>query len=113
MNFSFLFAYALSNSILGQFGDRMDLKYFVLIGMLVSCISFGGIGLSYLLGIRSIYYFPFLMALNGAGQATGFPGSIAILGNWFGIYLFLIIIKKLKAGVLYSDYMVGAKILVI
>jgi OPA family glycerol-3-phosphate transporter-like MFS transporter len=84
MNSIFLFFYSFSNIILGQFGDRMNLTLFVSLGMFVSCISFGSIGLLSMFEIKNEYIYPFLMALNGMAQATGFPGSMAILSNWYG-----------------------------
>ena len=45
MNSIFLFFYSFGNAVLGQFGDRMNLKYFVTLGMLIACISYGSIGI--------------------------------------------------------------------
>lgn len=45
MNSCFLFAYAFSNATIGHLGDKVNLIYFIAIGMLTALSSFGLIGI--------------------------------------------------------------------
>ena len=64
MDSCFLFSLAISCSILGNLGDKYNLKYFVSYAMLLASFFFSAIGF---LGIyfENIYFYPVLMVLNG------------------------------------------------
>lgn len=83
---TFLFSYSLALILVGPYGDKMDLKVFVLIGMVGAGICFttvGLIGFSQNFEVSS-YFIVLFMMLNGAFQSTVWPGLVTTMGNWFG-----------------------------
>ncbi|KAF2888252.1 hypothetical protein ILUMI_17921, partial [Ignelater luminosus] len=81
---AFLFAYAAAMFASGFIAERVNLRYFLAIGMLMSGVF------SYLLGIAKTYnihnltYFVIVQAIAGVFQTTGWPGVVAVVGNWCG-----------------------------
>lgn len=81
---AFLFSYAGAMFLSGMIAERVDLRYFLSLGMLMSasfCYLFG-IGRTY--NIHSITYYLLVQAGAGVAQTTGWPGTVAIVGKWFG-----------------------------
>ncbi|CAB3233456.1 unnamed protein product [Arctia plantaginis] len=81
---AFLFSYAGAMFVSGMIAERVDLRYFLSIGMLMSaifCYLFG-IGRTY--SIHNISYYLLVQAGAGIAQTTGWPGTVAIVGKWFG-----------------------------
>lgn len=70
--------------ISGFIAERINLRYFLALGMISSgiCSYLFGIAKSY--EIHSIYYFIIVQALGGIFQTTGWPGVVTVVGNWFG-----------------------------
>ncbi|CAD8076255.1 unnamed protein product [Paramecium primaurelia] len=83
INFSFLFCYGFAISILGQFGDRMSLKVFILAGTFTSCLVFTLIGVMIQIEVKHNYVYLILQIINGISQSTAWCGVLAILNNWF------------------------------
>jgi len=82
---AFLFAYAISMLFFtGAIAERMNLRYYLTLGMLSSGLFSFLFGLAKSTGIKSIYYFIVIQALAGAVQATGWPGVVTAVANWFG-----------------------------
>jgi len=82
---SFLFAYAIAMLFFtGAIAERMNLRYYLTLGMLTSGLFSFLFGLAYSTGITTIYYFVAVQALAGAVQATGWPGVVTAVANWFG-----------------------------
>ncbi|XP_019852978.1 PREDICTED: glucose-6-phosphate exchanger SLC37A2-like [Amphimedon queenslandica] len=79
------FAYALFLFGSGIVAERVDLRYFLTVGMIGSAISTGMLGVAYFAKIYHLYYFLIWMAVSGIMQSTGWPGTVAVMGNWFGI----------------------------
>ncbi|CAG9861625.1 unnamed protein product [Phyllotreta striolata] len=81
---SFLFCYAIAMFFSGFIAERVNLRYFLSLGMLLSGIF------SYLFGIAKTYdihnmsYYVAVQALAGIFQTTGWPGVVTIMSNWFG-----------------------------
>ncbi len=68
----------------GFVAERMDLRFFLSMGMMLSgllCVLFG---IAYPLGIHSIWYLIFIQIVTGMVQSTGWPGVVTAMGNWFG-----------------------------
>jgi sugar phosphate permease len=64
----------------------MNLKTFLLIGMVGASISFitvGLIGFSDNFPVSSYFMILFMLS-NGAFQCTVWPGMVTTMGNWFG-----------------------------
>ncbi|EGR32416.1 major facilitator superfamily protein, putative, partial [Ichthyophthirius multifiliis] len=84
MDFCFLFSYAMSLKIGGSLGDRINLIYYLSIGMILSSIF---LSLDSLIGISNFpneALFLIFMSLNGIFQSTAWPGLLSTMGNWFG-----------------------------
>jgi sugar phosphate permease len=74
----YLCAYALGQFLSGFAGDRLGARRLVGLGMLVSgaaCLMFGASSGAWLLGAA--------FALNGLAQATGWPGTVKAMAEWF------------------------------
>ncbi|CAH1642180.1 unnamed protein product [Spodoptera littoralis] len=81
---AFLFSYAGAMFVSGMVAERVDLRYFLSLGMLTSaifCYLFG-IGRTY--NVHNISYYLLVQAGAGIAQTTGWPGTVAIVGKWFG-----------------------------
>merc|ERR1712109_219439 len=70
--------------ISGFVAERMDLRYFLSIGMLFSGIFVFLLGFAKVAGIHKIAYFIGMQVLGGAFQAFGWPGVVTVMANWFG-----------------------------
>ena len=83
MDTCFMVPYALGQLFLGHFGDTMDLKIFIAVGVFPSIICLGIMTLLEFLDKFNLIVFCCLQALNGLGQSTGHTAFVAIIGNWF------------------------------
>ncbi|CAD8088638.1 unnamed protein product [Paramecium primaurelia] len=83
INFAFLFFYGLAISCLGQFGDRMNLRIFILAGTFTTSVIFTIIGVMIQIQEKKNYLYLILQIINGISQSTAWPGLLAILNNWF------------------------------
>ncbi|XP_066991166.1 glucose-6-phosphate exchanger SLC37A2 isoform X2 [Anabrus simplex] len=81
---SFLFAYGAAMFVSGFVAERVNLRYFLALGMIFSGIFsyLFGIGKSY--GIHDLWYYIIVQILGGIVQTTGWPGVVTVIGNWFG-----------------------------
>ena len=80
----FLFSYAIGLYLSGMIGDRVNLRLVLSFGMCMSSIVFFCFGfLSEVFGIYNKYYYGTFYMLNGLLQSTGWPTTVAIMGNWF------------------------------
>lgn len=81
----YLFAYSIGMATIGNLSSKVNLKYFVAIGMLLSAFFYMTFSFTYLL--THTYSYALLvvtMCLNGFFQSTGWPGVMGVVGNWFG-----------------------------
>lgn len=68
----------------GIVAERVNLRYFLAMGMLLSGVF------SYLFGIAKTYdihnlgYYVVVQALAGVFQTSGWPGVVTVMSNWFG-----------------------------
>ncbi|KAJ2943288.1 hypothetical protein O0L34_g12094 [Tuta absoluta] len=81
---AFLFSYAAAMFISGMVAERVDLRYFLTMGMLTSAIFCYLFGIGYTAGIHNISYYLLVQAGAGIAQTTGWPGTVAVVGKWFG-----------------------------
>ncbi|CAK1546550.1 unnamed protein product [Leptosia nina] len=81
---AFLFSYAGAMFVSGMIAERVDLRYFLSLGMLSSAIFCYLFGLAKTFNIHDISYYLVVQAGAGIAQTTGWPGTVAIMGQWFG-----------------------------
>lgn len=81
---SFLIAYAIGMFFSGMFGERLPLRYYLTVGMLLSGLFTALFGLGFYRQIHTIWYYVFIQIANGLVQTTGWPAVVACVGNWFG-----------------------------
>lgn len=87
----------------GAICERVNLRYFLSIGMIVSGLFGFLFGLAYWTDIHSFAFFLAVQILAGVFQSTGWPACVAAVGNWFGkrkrgIY----VVKKQPQSLFYS-----------
>ncbi|KAL6054543.1 glucose-6-phosphate exchanger SLC37A2-like isoform X7, variant 2 [Balamuthia mandrillaris] len=81
---AFLASYAVGMFFSGHLGDRVNLRYFLSAGMILTGICTTLFGMAYLWNIHSFWYFVVVQVLSGLFQSTGWPSVVSIMGNWFG-----------------------------
>ncbi|XP_041970388.1 glucose-6-phosphate exchanger SLC37A2 isoform X3 [Aricia agestis] len=81
---AFLFSYAGAMFLSGMVAERVDLRYFLSLGMMISAIMCYLFGLGKTLNIHHIAFYLIVQAGAGVAQTTGWPGTVAIVGKWFG-----------------------------
>merc|ERR1719220_1352614 len=81
---TYLFSYAFFMFFSGFVAERMNLRYFLSLGMIFSGISTWLFGFSYVVGIHSLWYLLIVQIITGCSQATGWPGVVSVMANWFG-----------------------------
>ncbi|XP_045770784.1 glucose-6-phosphate exchanger SLC37A2 isoform X1 [Maniola jurtina] len=81
---AFLFSYAGAMFVSGMVAERVDLRYFLSLGMLVSAVFCYLFGLGRTLDVHDISFYLLVQAGAGVAQTTGWPGTVAIVGKWFG-----------------------------
>lgn len=81
---AFLFAYAAAMFVSGFIAERVNLRYFLAIGMIMSGIASYLIGIAKTYNIHNITYFIIIQTYAGVFQTTGWPGVVTVVGNWCG-----------------------------
>uniref|UniRef100_S4PG65 Sugar phosphate exchanger 3 n=1 Tax=Pararge aegeria TaxID=116150 RepID=S4PG65_9NEOP len=81
---AFLFSYAGAMFVSGMVAERVDLRYFLSLGMLASAVFCYLFGLGRTLNVHDISFYLLVQAGAGIAQTTGWPGTVAIVGKWFG-----------------------------
>ncbi|KAK9754021.1 Major Facilitator Superfamily [Popillia japonica] len=64
--------------------ERINLRYFLSVGMLLSGIFCYLFGIAKTYNIHNFGYLFFMQAMAGIAQTTGWPGVVTVVGNWFG-----------------------------
>nr|CAH7766966.1 unnamed protein product [Callosobruchus chinensis] len=81
---AFLFCYAIAMFASGFIAERINLRYFLSIGMLFSGLFSYLFGLAKTYNIHHLWYYVVVQGLAGVVQTTGWPGVVTVMGNWFG-----------------------------
>lgn len=81
---SFLFSYAGAMFLSGFVAERVNLRYFLAVGMISSGIACYLFGIAHRFNIHSLWYYIAVQIFGGIVQTTGWPGVVAVMGNWFG-----------------------------
>lgn len=81
---SFLFCYAIAMFISGVIAERVNLRYFLSLGMLFSGVFSYMFGIAKTYNIHNFGYYIVVQGLAGIAQTTGWPGVVTVMSNWFG-----------------------------
>lgn len=81
---AFLFSYAIAMFASGFIAERVSLRYFLSIGMIMTGIFTYMFGVARTSHIHSLSYFIFVQIFAGIFQTTGWPGVVTLVGRWFG-----------------------------
>ncbi|KGN65207.1 putative glycerol-3-phosphate transporter 5 [Cucumis sativus] len=84
LDLAFLSAYSIGMYFAGHVGDRIDLRLFLVFGMMGSGICTILFGLGYWLNLHVLWFFISVQIVCGLVQSIGWPCVVAIVGNWFG-----------------------------
>lgn len=68
----------------GHLGDRIDLRLFLVFGMMGSGAFTIVLGLGYWFNVHWLGFFVGVQAVCGLFQSIGWPCVVAVVGNWFG-----------------------------
>lgn len=98
----YLVSYSFGMATIGNLSSKVNLKYFIAGGMVLSTIFYMSFSFYYLISHAFSYAFLIVvMCLNGFFQSTGWPGVMAVAGNWFG---------KGKRGLLMGFWAINANV---
>merc|ERR1719239_1181245 len=84
LDLAYLISYAVFMFVSGWVAERLDLRYFLSGGMILSGVATFFFGFAYTAGIHSYGYLIGMQVLNGVFQSTGWPGVVTVVANWFG-----------------------------
>ncbi|XP_059176325.1 glucose-6-phosphate exchanger SLC37A2-like [Physella acuta] len=84
LDLCYLFSYAVAMFLSGHIADRMNLRYYLSGGMILSGVFTVAFGLGYYYDVHTLPFYIAMQILGGIFQATGWPGVVACVGNWFG-----------------------------
>ena len=96
----YLLSYSVGMAVLGSFIHRVSLKKYIIVGLICSSLSYMLFAFIYALTKWfNPVFMVFCMCINGFFQATGWPGLMGIMGNWF---------EKKKKGALLGVWALNA-----
>ena len=84
LDLAFLSSYSIGMYFAGHFGDRIDLRLFLVFGMMGSGACTMIFGLGYWLNVHLLGFFVGVQVVCGLFQSIGWPCVVAVVGNWFG-----------------------------
>ncbi|KAK3010756.1 hypothetical protein RJ639_012870 [Escallonia herrerae] len=84
LDLAFLFVYAMGMYFSGHLGDRLNLRFFLTVGMVGTGLFTSLFGVGYWADVHVFYYYLMVQMLAGLFQSTGWPSVVAVVGNWFG-----------------------------
>ncbi|TXG60830.1 hypothetical protein EZV62_012193 [Acer yangbiense] len=84
LDLAFLTSYALGMYFAGHVGDRIDLRLFLVFGMMGSGLLTVVFGFGYWFSVHLLVYYIAVQILCGLFQSIGWPCVVSVVGNWFG-----------------------------
>ncbi|MED6187860.1 hypothetical protein PIB30_080491 [Stylosanthes scabra] len=84
LDLAFLSSYSVGMYFAGHVGDRINLRLFLVAGMMGSGIFTVLFGLGYWFHVHVLGYFVIVQILCGVFQSIGWPCVVAVVGNWLG-----------------------------
>jgi OPA family glycerol-3-phosphate transporter-like MFS transporter 1/2 len=83
MDSTYLFSYAFFMFFSGFVAERMNLRFFLSFGMMLSGFFTYLFGIAYYYRIHSFWYFFVVQLFSGLVQSTGWPAVVVVVANWF------------------------------
>ncbi|XP_072991937.1 putative glycerol-3-phosphate transporter 5 [Typha latifolia] len=83
LDLAFLSSYSLGMYLAGHVADRVDLRRFLAVGMLLSGATTAAFGLAFWFNIHRLAFFLAVQMVSGIVQSIGWPCVVAVVGNWF------------------------------
>ncbi|PNW74950.1 hypothetical protein CHLRE_12g503000v5 [Chlamydomonas reinhardtii] len=84
IDLAFLGTYAIGMFFAGHLGDRLDLRWFLTVGMIGSGIFTSLFGMGYFWDTHMFAYYTLVSVAAGLFQSTGWPSVVSIVANWSG-----------------------------
>ncbi|XP_010467218.1 PREDICTED: putative glycerol-3-phosphate transporter 5 [Camelina sativa] len=84
LDLAFLSSYALGMYFAGHLGDRIDLRYLLVFGMMGSGILTLVFGLGYWMNVHTLGFYLSVQIVCGLFQSIGWPCVVSVVGNWCG-----------------------------
>ncbi|EOA30387.1 hypothetical protein CARUB_v10013507mg [Capsella rubella] len=84
LDLAFLSSYAFGMYFAGHLGDRIDLRYFLVFGMMGSGILTVVFGLGYWMDVHRLWFYMSVQIVCGLFQSIGWPCVVSVVGNWCG-----------------------------
>ncbi|XP_022320041.2 glucose-6-phosphate exchanger SLC37A2-like isoform X2 [Crassostrea virginica] len=84
LDLAYLFAYAVGMFFSGHIAERMNLRYFLSLGMISSGLMTVLFGMGYFWNIHSLFFFIGVQIIGGLVQSSGWPSVVTCMGNWYG-----------------------------
>ncbi|KAG2451468.1 hypothetical protein HYH02_004066 [Chlamydomonas schloesseri] len=84
IDLAFLGTYAIGMFFAGHLGDRLDLRWFLTVGMIGSGIFTSLFGMGYFWDTHMFSYYILVSVAAGLFQSTGWPSVVSIVANWSG-----------------------------
>ncbi|KAG2498316.1 hypothetical protein HYH03_003577 [Edaphochlamys debaryana] len=84
VDLAFLGTYAIGMFFAGHIGDRVDLRWFLTAGMILSGIFTALFGMGYFWDMHYFPYYVLVSIMAGLFQSTGWPSVVSIVANWSG-----------------------------
>lgn len=84
LDLAFLFAYAVGMFCSGHIAERMNLRYFLTIGMIGSGFFTALFGFGRYWNIHALWFYVVVQVFAGLISSTGWPAVVTCVANWFG-----------------------------
>ncbi len=81
---SFLFPFAVCTFFSGWIADRVDMRRFLALGLVLSGLATALFGLGRVWRIHHAAFYLSAQVLSGMAQSCGLPVFVAIIANWYG-----------------------------
>jgi len=81
---AYLVTYAICMFGSGLVAERIDLRIFLSVGMVLSGVTTMMFGLARPLGLHSLWYLVLVQVAAGVVQTSGWPGVVTVMAKWFG-----------------------------
>ncbi|XP_003748062.1 glucose-6-phosphate exchanger SLC37A2 [Galendromus occidentalis] len=81
---AYLFSYAICMFGSGFVAERMHLRYFLSLGLMLSGLMTYAFGIGYTLNLHSFWFYLIVQIISGGVQSSGWPAVVTLMSNWYG-----------------------------